>query len=95
MPVVLNNPVSRGKLWGNSYSWGEAITAHAEACSGGCCRFLVTEDGIWIEGDASRSKVYRTRIPKGAEPHAKQEMDRVGLVPSTRTKAYRVAPIYA
>lgn len=91
---VLNSPVKRGKLWGSSYTWAEAIEAHAEHCFSGCVRFEVTEQGVWLLGDGSRGREYRTQLPKGAEAYARAEIERRGLVKSPRNPALVVAPNY-
>lgn len=96
MPAdILNKTVCRGKLWVASHTWASAIDAHAELCASGSCRFIVNEDGIWMEGDASRSRAYKTKLPKGAEEHARKAISREGLVPSTRDAEYMVAKAYA
>lgn len=93
---ALNNPVNRGNLWGKSYTWGTAIDAHAEAsATGGDCRFIVTDKGIWMEGDGSRCKTYRTQLPKGAESYALATIEAKGLAVSSRDPKYRVCPRYA
>jgi len=93
--TVLKNPVSRGKLWGPGYTWGQAIEAHAEHCASGCVRFLVTDVGIWMEGDGSRAKIFGTKLPVGAEAYAKTIIEDFKLVASSRDPRYIVGPKYA
>ena len=92
---ILNRPVTRGKLWGQPHTWAEAIQNHAEHAHSGCCRFIVTDAGIWMEGDGGRTKVFRTKLPKGAEDHARACIASQNLVPSTRDPRLRVGPRYA
>jgi hypothetical protein len=91
---ILDRPITRGKLWGAPYTWGQAIQNHAEASHNGCCRFIVTEAGIWLEGDASR-RSYRTKLPKAAEDHARDRIATEGLVQSPRDPRLWVGPAYA
>ncbi|MEL7202785.1 MAG: hypothetical protein AAFV45_16160 [Pseudomonadota bacterium] len=91
---ILEKPVSRGKLWGAAYTWSQAIKSHAEASHNGCCRFIVTETGIWIEGD-DRHRSYRTKLPKGAESHARARIAAEQLVQSSRDLRLWVSPRYA
>lgn len=91
---ILEKSVSRGKLWGAAYTWSEAIKNHSEASHDGCCRFIVTENGIWLEGD-NRHRSYRTKLPKGAESHARACIAAEQLVQSSRDPRLWVGPRYA
>ncbi len=91
---ILEKPVTRGKLWGSAYTWAEAIQSHAEASLNGCCRFIVSESGVWIEGD-DRHRSYRTKLPKGAEAFARQSIAAQNLVQSPRDPRLWVGPAYA
>ena len=91
---ILERPVTRGQLWGSAYTWAQAIQNHAEASHNGCCRFIVTEEGIWIEGDDSR-RSYRTKLPKGAENFARRSIAAENLVPHPRHARLWVGPAYA
>lgn len=91
---ILDKTVTRGKLWGTPYTWAEAINNHAEASHDGCCRFIVAENGIWLEGD-DRQRSYRTKLPKGAEDHARARIAAEKLVQSSRDPRLWVGPRYA
>lgn len=91
---ILDRPITRGKLWGAPYTWGQAIQNHAEASHNGCCRFIVTEAGIWLEGD-DRTRSYRTKLPKGAEDHARACIAAEQLVQSPRDPRLWIGPTYA
>lgn len=91
--AILGRPVSRGKLWGSAYTWAEAIESHASACHAGCCRFYVSDAGIWIEGN-DRDRCFRTKLPKGAEQHARDCIAAEGLAQSKRKAGYWVGPAY-
>lgn len=94
--TALNSPVNRGKLWGDAFTWGQAIDAHAEAsANGGDCRFIVTEEGVWMEGDAGRNKTYRTQLPKSVESYALATIEAKGLAVSKHDATRRVCPRYA
>lgn len=91
---ILGRRITRGKLWGAPYTWAEAIQNHAEHCQNGCCRFIVTDAGIWLEGD-DRSRSYRTKLPKGAEDFARACIATEMLVQSSRDPRLWVGPAYA
>ena len=80
---ILEKTVSRGKLWGAAFTWSEAIKNHAKASHDGCCRFIVTKEGIWLEVD-DRHRSYRTKLPKGAESLARTCIAAEQLVQSSR-----------
>lgn len=90
---ILDRPITRGKLWGAPYTWRQAIQSHAEASHNGCCRFIVTDTGIWIEGD-DRSRRYRTKLPKGAEGYARASIAAEQLVQSAHDPCVWVGPAY-
>ena len=91
---ILEKTVSRGKLWGAPYTWSEAIKNHAEASHDGCCRFIITKNGIWLEGD-ERHRSYRTKLAKGAESHARACIAAEQLVQSSSDPRLWVGPRYA
>jgi hypothetical protein len=95
-PNILNRPVSRGNLWGKTYTWAEAIENHAEeSANGGDCNFAVTTSGVWMRGVGGRNRVYRTQVPKGAEAYALDAIERRGLAVSSHYPELRVCPRYA
>ena len=91
---ILKKTILRGKLWGASYTWSEAIKNHAKASHDGCCRFIVTKNGTWMEGD-DRHRSYRTKLPKGAENHARDCIAAEQLVQSSRDPRLWVGSRYA
>jgi hypothetical protein len=91
---VLDNPVSRGKIWGPGYTWKEAIDAHVELAKSGMGRFIASKDGVWIEAEAGRNKSYKTRLPKGAEVYALNAITSAGFAQSQYDASTYVAPSY-
>ena len=91
---ILEQMIKRGKLWGAPYTWSQAIKNHAEASHDGCCRFISTDKGICPEGE-DRNRSYRTKLPKGAEDHARACITAEQLVQSSRDRRLWVGPRYA
>lgn len=93
---ILDNPVTRGKLWGQSYTWREAIESHGELSRHGDGQFVVDpEKGIWLRAAGKRNAIYITKLPKTCEAHALAVIAKNGLVASRHDATLRVAPAYA
>jgi len=91
---ILDKPVTRGKLWGASYTWKEAIDGTVDIANSGMGCFIVTDEGVWMEGDGSRNASYRTKLPKGAEVYALNAIATAGFAQSQYDRTCYVSPRY-